>query len=117
MSYYSEEKKQQRKEQKLNDQQQAKLELAVRGLLAEEHGRAYLFWLLEIGKAIGHNPATGNALTTHFGCGEMNVGQQIMGHIISVDPAGFMRVLEEQGNDGRSDDDAGNGTGDEAGDD
>lgn len=80
-------------------QDQQGLDNAVRAMLMHADTRRYLYWLLEIGKAIGHNPATGNALSTHFNCGEMNVGQKIMAHMIDVDPDGFLAVLKERENE------------------
>lgn len=69
---------------------------AVKALLQHKQGRKYLYWLLSVGKAIGHNAFTGNALSTSFNCGEQNVGQQIMAHIIEVDAKGFLTTLQEQ---------------------
>jgi hypothetical protein len=71
------------------------LQHAVESLIATYEGRRYLHWLLQIGRALGENPFTGQALSTSFACGEQNVGQQIMGHLLEVSPEGFMTVLKE----------------------
>ena len=67
---------------------------AMRALLAHANGRKFLWNLLRIGK-VGVQPFTANALTTSFNCGEMNVGQQILDHIIEVDPAGYVQMMKE----------------------
>lgn len=103
--YDGDEKAKYRKAQKKEKQRKAQLDRAVKAMLQHEDTRAYLYWLLEIGKAIGINPFTANALTTSFACGEQNVGQQIMAHLIEVSPDGFIRVLKEQEDAGRDDDD------------
>lgn len=69
---------------------------AVRLLLKHPFGRRYLYWLLDIGKAIGQNPYTGNAEGTIFNCGEQNVGQQIMAHLLAVSPEGFLGMMQER---------------------
>lgn len=71
---------------------------ACKELLATRKGRYYLWWLLRIGR-IGAQPFTNNALATSFACGELNVGQQILAHIIEVDPAGYALMIQEKAND------------------
>lgn len=73
---------------------------ACKELLATRKGRYYLWWLLRIGR-IGAQPFTNNALATSFACGELNVGQQILAHIIEVDPAGYALMIQEKANDDR----------------
>lgn len=75
------------------------LDNAVMALMQHAQGRAYLYHLLTIGRAIGENPFTGNALSTSFNCGEQNVGQQIMAHIVATAPDGFLAMLKEQQNE------------------
>jgi len=75
---------------------------AVSALLQHRDGREYLWWLLDIGKAIGENAFTGHALSTSFNCGEQNVGQQIMGHIIQIDPDGFLKMMKERQDEERA---------------
>jgi len=70
---------------------------AVSALLATDRGRAYVWWLLEIGK-IGIVPFTGNALTGSFMSGELNVGEQIRAHLIEADPDGYITLLKERQN-------------------
>ena len=75
------------------------LDDAVQAMLLHRSTRKYLYWLMDIGKAIGQNPFTGDALTTAFQCGEANVGQQVMAHLIEVAPAGFLELLKEVGDE------------------
>ena len=72
---------------------------AIGDLLQHAHGRRLLYWLLEIGKAIGINPFTANALTTAFACGEQNIGQQIMVRILDKHPDSFLEMLKERANE------------------
>lgn len=69
-------------------------ELAVRGLIHSAEGRAYLWWLLTITK-YGVNPFAADSERTAFNCGELNVGLQILAHLLEVDPAGFIRLQQE----------------------
>jgi hypothetical protein len=85
-----------RKQEQWKKQDKQALDNCVHALLQHQEGRAYLYWLLEIGRAIGQNPFTGNALTTSFECGQQNVGQQIMAHILEVAPDGFLKMLKEK---------------------
>lgn len=77
---------------------------AIEALLKHTHGRKLLWWLLEIGK-VGGQPFTPNALATAFGCGELNVGQQILSRIISVSPEGYLTMMKEQADERRNRDD------------
>lgn len=73
---------------------------ALSSLLVTSEGRKYLWWLLEIGR-VGQQPFTANALTMSFNCGELNVGQQVLDRIIQVDPAGYVRMMQEQADERR----------------
>jgi hypothetical protein len=75
------------------DQQQ--LDDAVKAMFQHPATRRYLYWLLDIGKAIGENPFTSDALTTAFQCGEQNIGMKVMAHLIEVEPDGFLKLLKE----------------------
>lgn len=81
----------------------------IKAALETREGREYVYWILELGK-MGRNPYSGNALSTAFACGELNVGQQIQAHIIEVAPNEFLKLLaekeEERLNAVRSDSDA-----------
>jgi hypothetical protein len=71
----------------------------VQAMLLHRSTRKYLYWLMDIGKAIGQNAFTADALTTAFQCGEQNVGQQVMAHLIEVAPDGFLALLKEVGDE------------------
>lgn len=73
---------------------------AIKQNLSTKAGRRFLWWLLQVGK-INIQPFTANALSTSFACGEMNVGQRILDRIISVDPAGYARMMTEQADEHR----------------
>lgn len=81
------------KAQQKRDQEE--IDEACKALLSVPRGRKYLWWLLQIGR-VGTQPFSANALQTSFACGELNVGNQILAHIISVDPAGYVRMMQEQ---------------------
>lgn len=85
-----------KKAKALAKREQAELDAAVSGLLATVQGRKYLYWLLGIGNAIGVNPMSNDPYATAFRCGEQNVGQQVMRHIIDVSPVGFTTMLAER---------------------
>lgn len=70
---------------------------AVRQLYRTAEGRDYLRWLLEVSKAIGQQPFQADPYRTAFGCGEINVGHQLMAHMVEVDVAAFSALLKEQG--------------------
>jgi hypothetical protein len=78
---------------------QQKLDDAVKAMLQHAATRRYLYWLMEIGKAIGVNAFTADPMTTAFQCGEQNVGQQVMAHLIEVAPDGFLELLREMGDE------------------
>lgn len=91
----------QRKQRKAEKLDSISRGLAVRGLLSSPEGRAYLWWLLQIGR-YGVQPFAADSERTAFNCGELNVGLQILAHILETDPAGFVRLQEEH-KDARSD--------------
>lgn len=70
--------------------------------LKRPDGRAFLWWLLQIGK-FGTQPFGADPHQTAFGCGELNVGQQIFAAIVEADPAGFLRMQQEINDARRSD--------------
>lgn len=90
-----------RSQKKKAEANQLEVDETVRVLLSVSRGRKYLWWLLTIGK-VGTQPFANNALQTSFACGELNVGQQILAHIISVDPAGYVRMMQENAENERS---------------
>lgn len=82
----------------------------VRAGMGTVEGRIFFWHLMEICQ-IGRNPFTGNALTTAFNAGELNVGQQIQSLVMEVAPADYLKMLterQEQAENDRqpSDDDA-----------
>lgn len=87
-----------RKARTLAKLEKSKIDAFLQSALNDPFGRKYLWWLLEITR-ITVNPHSGNALQTSFNCGEMNIGQQILAHIIEVDPAGYVRMQQENANE------------------
>lgn len=87
----------QRKSVKADKLQHTLRQMAVRSLLSTIEGRAYLWWLLEIGR-YGIQPFAADAGRTAFNCGELNVGMQILANILETEPAGFIRLQQEHQN-------------------
>jgi hypothetical protein len=79
----------------LDRQVQLRRDAFVKAAVTTKEGREYLYWLLELSR-VGRNPYSGNALSTAFACGELNVGQQIQAHIIDVAPNAFLQMLAEK---------------------
>ena len=71
----------------------------VTELLKLREGRVFLNWLLEETKAVGVTPFTGNALTTAYQCGEQRVGHEILDTILSINPDGFVKMMQEVNED------------------
>jgi len=71
---------------------------ATTALLRSPDGRKFVGWLLDITR-YGQQPFTGNALSTAFACGELNVGQQFLARATDVDPEGFLAFLKERAHD------------------
>lgn len=80
--------------------EKARRDLFIRDMLARPDGREFIWWLLQIGK-FGTQPFATDPNLTAFGCGELNIGQQIFAAVIEADPAGFLRMQQEI-NDARS---------------
>lgn len=80
------------KDEKWRDEQEKK---ALNNLLSAPEGRAFLWWLLRIGK-VGLQPYAGADAATNFNCGELNVGQQIFARILETNPQGYLRMIEDQ---------------------
>lgn len=80
-----------RKSEALREAQRTKF---VQVAMGTTEGKEYFRWLLEITK-IGHQPFVPNALAMSFNCGELNIGQQIMGHFMDASPEGFIGLLKE----------------------
>lgn len=80
--------------------EKARRDLLIQDLLKRADGREFIWWLLQIGK-FGTQPFAADSYLTAFGCGELNVGQQIFDAVISADPSGFLRMQQEI-NDARS---------------
>jgi hypothetical protein len=90
----------------------------IQECLKRPDGRAFFWWLLQIGK-FGAQPFAIQETLMAFGCGELNVGQQIFAAIIEADPAGFLRMQQEINDARRTNhpsDDAGDSSDDSAGD-
>lgn len=74
---------------------------AVMSLMRSRYGRKYLWRLLEIGK-VGINPYNPDPSAMAFGCGELNVGQQLLAHMLEVDTSIFATLQQEHLNEHRS---------------
>lgn len=89
------EKRWQRRAKSLAAARQFGIDKFLQAAMTTREGRDYVWWLLEI-SAINHNPHTANALNTAFNCGQMNVGQQVLAHLMSVAPEGYFNMLKER---------------------
>jgi hypothetical protein len=67
---------------------------AIDALMKHHQGRKFLWWLLEM-TGVGRQPFSGNALTTAFNCGELNIGQQFFARMTSVSPDGYIQMSKE----------------------
>lgn len=89
------EKKWQRKLRDKDKTRQLIRDQFIKAALGTREGRDYFWWLLEV-SGLNHNPHTSNALNTAFNCGQMNVGQQLLAHIMTVAPEGYFNMLKER---------------------
>lgn len=71
---------------------------AVKSMLQHALGRKLLWWLLQIGR-VGAQPFVQDPLITAFNCGELNIGQQVLARLISVDPQGYVTMQTEHANE------------------
>jgi hypothetical protein len=69
--------------------------LALSALTEHEHGRRFLWWLFQIGKALNNQPFSPDPYVTAFGCGEQNVGNAILSELTIAAPKGLTRLMEE----------------------
>lgn len=100
-------KKSVKKEQKFEAAKQFQIDAALKDVLSRRDGRELLWWLLGECR-VGGQPHTGNALQTSFNCGELNVGNKVLARIIEVEPAGYVRMMQEQADERRQRDNANN---------
>lgn len=89
------EKRWQRRQKGLEKSRQFGIDKFLQAAMTTREGRDYVWWLLEI-STLNHNPHTANALNTAFNCGQMNVGQQVLAHLMSVAPEGYFNMLKER---------------------
>lgn len=68
---------------------------AVGALLGAKNGRDFLWWLLGVA-GVGLQPFNPDPLRMAFACGELNVGQQLLDRILSVNPEGYLRMQQEK---------------------
>lgn len=71
------------------------IDTVLRDLLSRRDGRLLVWWLLTISNH-GQQPFSANALTTAFNCGVFNVGQQLLARILSIDPQGYVKMLQDR---------------------
>lgn len=78
-----------------------RLTSAVNLLMASREGREYIWWLLSISK-IGNQPFSSDPLQMAFNCGELNVGNTVLAHLLENCPDGYMQMQKEQADDDRT---------------
>lgn len=79
------------------DQVRKDIDAFIAAASQSREGLRFLWWLLEIGK-FATQPFSGNALTTSFSCGELNVGMQVFARIQEVDPEIYLKMVKEEEN-------------------
>jgi len=87
-----------RKQSSLARARGLRIDTAISVAAQSREGREFLWWLLQIGK-VGTQPFTTNALTTAFQCGELNVGNAILERLITVNPAIYVQMQQENQNE------------------
>ena len=92
------ERKELRKARAAEKKIEESIDTATRALLRSPDGKIFLWWMLDITR-YGLTPYSGNALATAFNCGELNIGQQLLARMTTVDPEGFLNLLQERNND------------------
>src|SRR6516225_2995791 len=97
--HFKDEERAERKLAKQAERLEATSALFLRTSMATVEGRAYfLRWLERC--HIFQNPYTGDALSTSYACGEMSIGQQILGDIMAYCPDQYILMMRER-EDGR----------------
>jgi hypothetical protein len=96
------ERKENKEKRRQLEIKQAARDKAVLSLYQTPEGRDYLWWLLEITQAYGHNPYRGSDRDTAFACGVQNVGQQLLAHMMTVSPAAFTKLLLERSDESKN---------------
>lgn len=76
-------------------QRQLRRDEFVKAACTTPEGREYFYWLMEITR-VNSNPFTGNALSTMFGCGELEVGRVVREHLVKITPKGYLHILTEK---------------------
>lgn len=69
----------------------------LRQLMGTEPGRAWLYNLIEI-CGPGQNPFSTDALRMAFACGELNIGNQIVGQCNALAPELYLVMMKENSN-------------------
>ena len=87
-----------RKQRSLTRARELRIDDAIKQNSQSRAGREFLWWLLQVGK-VGSQPFTANALNTAFQCGELNVGNAILQRLITVNPAIYVQMQQENQNE------------------
>jgi len=86
----------------LRSAREKEIDEALAALMLHAQGRRLVNWLLTLGR-LGNNPFTGQALSTMFNCGELNVAQRVLERLLTVAPDKYMIMLKELENERLSD--------------
>lgn len=73
----------------------------LKALVETQNGRFYLWHILGVAKAIGHNAMGASPYETAFNCGMQNVGQQILSHLVEVAPDSYLLMIKENADEQR----------------
>lgn len=82
------------------EQDEALYNFVLTEILKTYEGRKFLFhWLGQT--RLAQNPFSSNALQMSFNCGEQNVGQKYLAHILSVNPELYVQMQQEANDERR----------------
>lgn len=116
MPLYDEDKEQKKLAIKDRDRRRREKMAADDGLrqaIATYEGRQFIWRILELSRAVGHNAFAATPEATAFNCGQQNVGQQILAQLLEIAPDAYIQMIKENF-DGPRSDTAGTGTSDDA---
>ncbi len=85
------------KAQKANKTKDEVRDEGLRQTMTSVQGRAWLYGLIEK-CGPGQNPFSPDALRMAFNCGELNIGNQIVGQCNAIDPELYLQMMKENTN-------------------
>lgn len=90
-----------RLQRRYEEQDAESIDRAIKILLSSADGRRFAWLFLEECRVF-QQPFNGNALSTAFACGELNVGQRFLAQLTQADPDAFLVMQKENMENARS---------------